>query len=316
LQVCWYHHYDNYVSCSRRHITGGIPSPTVGVKVEVFNINTKKTCHLPDLPGSRRVHHSHCGHLLCGGWGYSETRQSCLKLNPLTGDFTSTSVTLREWREDHLCWDVEGENGPTLLIGGDWSGTRRSTELVSSDGLTSSPNFNLPFDTRWACGIKTQDKFVITGGRDISSPGGVLRTVTRYSRTGQTETLPQLNVARYYHACGSYLTDEGDMVLLVTGGEQWSGVRDIALDSTEALEDIMAGTWRLTAPLPSGRYGLRAASVRNYIFVFGGGFFDENPLSDILRYNKNHTWEEVGQMKEARRGHAVAVLEDVSQLCP
>ena len=59
-------------------------------------------------------------------------------------------------------------------------------------------------------------------------------------------------------------------VLLVTGGAQYSGPeRDIYLDSTEVLEG-MAGTWRLTAPLPSTRLGLRAASVENYIFVFGG----------------------------------------------
>ena len=52
--------------------------------------------------------------------------------------------------------------------------------------------------------------------------------------------------------------------------------------------------------------------------MFTGGLDkDGNPLSDILRYNKkNNTWEEVGQMKEARGWHAVAVLEDVSQLCP
>ena len=58
-------------------------------------------------------------------------------------------------------------------------------------------------------------------------------------------------------------------VLLVTGGAQYSGgSRYINLDSTEVLED-MAGTWRLTAPLPSARHGLRAASVENNIFVFG-----------------------------------------------
>ena len=63
-------------------------------------------------------------------------------------------------------------------------------------------------------------------------------------------------------------------VLLVTGGRQWLGRRHIYLDSTEVLED-MAGTWRLTAPLPSARAGLRAASVENNIFVFG---------EDILYY--------------------------------
>ena len=39
-------------------------------------------------------------------------------------------------------------------------------------------------------------------------------------------------------------------------------------------------------------------------------------LKDILQYNTaSNTWEEVGQMKEARSGHAVAVLDDVSNLC-
>ena len=61
-------------------------------------------------------------------------------------------------------------------------------------------------------------------------------------------------------------------VLLVTGGLQYSsdtiGGRHKILASTEVLED-MAGPWRLTAPLPSALYGPTAASVGNYIFVFG-----------------------------------------------
>ena len=118
-------------------------------------------------------------------------------------------------------------------------------------------------------------------------------------------------------------------VLLVTGGAGSIYLQD----STEVLED-MAGTWRLTAPLPTARSVLRAASVDNNIFVFGqnilfililniehdifaGGYLGyPNYLKDILRYNKNHTWEEVGQMKEARYSHAAAVMEDVSNLCP
>ena len=55
----------------------------------------------------------------------------------------------------------------------------------------------------------------------------------------------------------------------MTGGGQYS---QIYLDSNEVLED-MAGTWRLTAPLPSARPGLRAASVENSIFVFGENIF-------------------------------------------
>ena len=73
-----------------------------------------------------------------------------------------------------------------------------------------------------ACGIKTQDRFVITGGLDRSYPGldrahprRNLKTVTRYRRTGQTETLAPLNVGRFLHACGSYLNDEGDNVRFI-----------------------------------------------------------------------------------------------------
>ena len=49
--------------------------------------------------------------------------------------------------------------------------------------------------------------------------------------------------------------------------------------------------------------------------IFSGGH-DGKGLMDILSYNKNHTWEEVGKMKEARYFHAVGVVQDVSKLCP
>ena len=52
-------------------------------------------------------------------------------------------------------------------------------------------------------------------------------------------------------------------VLLVTGGR---GDSNNILDSTEILEDT---TWKITAPLPSARYDLSAASIDNKIFVFG-----------------------------------------------
>ena len=128
--------------------------------------------------------------------------------------------------------------------------------------------------------------------------------MTRYSKRGETETLAQLNVARYNHACSSYLNDEGDhvrlilnisqyiisliKVLLVTGGRQDSDDDDIFFDSTEVLSDL-AGTWRLTGSLPSARSWLSAASVDNNIFVFGEiilyyNYIDHLIISDNL-YN-------------------------------
>ena len=78
-----------------------------------------------------------CGNLLCGG---VVTPTSCLLLDTSTGQF-NISVTLRQERWVHLCWNVGGEGGDTLIIGGDYSPS--STELVSPDGSTSSYSFPL-----------------------------------------------------------------------------------------------------------------------------------------------------------------------------
>ena len=57
---------------------------------------------------------------------------------------------------------------------------------------------------------------MVTGGADIYVPGSALKKVTSYTRTGEADLLPELNVARYGHACGSYLTDQGDMVRFIS----------------------------------------------------------------------------------------------------
>ena len=106
-------------------------------------------------------------------------------------------------------------------------------------------------------------------------------------------------------------------VLLVTGGLHWPRL----LDSTEILE---TNTWRISAPLPSARYGLKAASLGNTIFLFGGsgrslicsgGHDGSSELNTILKYDAtNQTWETVGEMGEKRAGHTVTLMEDVSKL--
>ena len=53
-------------------------------------------------------------------------------------------------------------------------------------------------------------------------------------------------------------------VVLVTGGGNL-GAR--YRDSTEIMVDFKA--WRPAANLPSARYGLRAASLDNKVFLFG-----------------------------------------------
>ena len=69
-------------------------------------------------------------------------------------------------------------------------------------------------------------------------------------------------------------------VLLVTGGHD-----NVWLDSTEILEDK---NWRITAPLPSPRSNLRAASIDNKILVFGRNIFIFHNINIIHYYSKYH----------------------------
>ena len=59
-------------------------------------------------------------------------------------------------------------------------------------------------------------------------------------------------------------------VLLVTGGQkEQEDRRSPILDSTEILEMKENSVWKMSAPLPSPRLGLRAATVGNSLHVFG-----------------------------------------------
>lgn len=54
----------------------------------------------------------------------------------------TTPFKLVEKRFGHLCWNINGNGGEILLLGG-WNS--ESTELIS--GGTSSANFNLQYIT-------------------------------------------------------------------------------------------------------------------------------------------------------------------------
>ena len=134
-------------------ITGGMPVAQAGDLVEVYNPQTEKTCWLYDLPDRRMFFHSYCGNLICGGKEYEEygkywnykTDRSCLILDSRVGGFYNTLVWLKQKRMGHLCWELNGEGGDFLLLGG-WH-SPASTELVNHQGRSSSTSFRLKYDT-------------------------------------------------------------------------------------------------------------------------------------------------------------------------
>ena len=60
-----------------------------------------------------------------------------------------------------------------------------------------------------ACGIDLGDSYVVTGGEYS------LQRVTQYSLTGEVTYLDDLQQGRYYHACTSFIDDNGVTVSLV-----------------------------------------------------------------------------------------------------
>ena len=88
----------------------------------------------------RRVGSTFCNNFLCGGRGASSDR-SCEKFDG--ENFEPLPVSLLGRREFHMCWGLK--SGEVILLGGHNSPT--TSEVVSADGTSSSPSFNLTTET-------------------------------------------------------------------------------------------------------------------------------------------------------------------------
>ena len=125
-------------------ITGGLNRGLWSNRVEAYNPYISKICKLPNIPETR-AGHTDCGGLVCGGFDSTSNthrnrnslvHKSCLKFGP--SGFVKATVSLRQKRLYHLCWNVsEG----VLLLGGEDSPS--TTELVLHDGSASVSKFDL-----------------------------------------------------------------------------------------------------------------------------------------------------------------------------
>ena len=64
-----------------------------------------------------------------------------------------------------------------------------------------------------ACSIELGDTVVVTGGQEAGGVPG--SRVQEYDTAGARDQLPDLNTARYDHACGHYIKDD-KVVNLIT----------------------------------------------------------------------------------------------------
>jgi len=277
-------------------------------KVEVYIPAQKKTCVLEeDLPDTYRWGATMCGGLLCGGADVPSASDYCLRLDGRT--FSKTPVERSIVQTGFSCWDL-GDRG-VLIIGYNYDdndiGDRRTTDLVSVNGSTSSPGFPLKHKIIEGCGIDLGQSFLLSGGVwQTASSDGITSIVSRYSTTGWIEDLDDLNIGRWGHACSYYTTDSGEKVPLVTGG---FGAEYKRLTSTEIYRN-KGWTDLSSAALPAPTYGLSAAgNIDNTLFVFAGG-----PTYRILKFNsKTEQWEAVGSF--SRHAFAMQVVDDAEKYC-
>ena len=68
--------------------------------------------------------------------------------------------------------------------------------------------------------------------------------------------------------------------------------------------------WKMTGPLPTPRYELRATVIENYIYVTGGHHDgDLNDLTEVLRWDpSSESWQLVGNLGFGRYDHAVVAI--------
>jgi len=161
------------------------------------------------------------------------------------------------------------------------------------------------------CSIQVSNSsMVLTGGRMVNTATNL---VSRHNlETGEVAELPGLITSRYHHACGSYHLPNLQMVL-VTGG--WDGYGPV--NSTEVLDLSSSGNgWREVGMLPSARYGLRAASLGDVLYVTGGDDGSAEDIDEVLAWDGiAETWSVAGHIAAPSTRYFQRAEESIKRLC-
>ena len=106
-------------------------------KVELFDINEKVSCTLPDLPENNgRSRHTSNGGVLCGGQatGSKDSATTCLDIS--SGSWSSSNYeTLNAKFSDHISWNL-GLRESFMLLGGGQQ--LKTTNIVHPDGFVDT----------------------------------------------------------------------------------------------------------------------------------------------------------------------------------
>ena len=163
-------------------------------------------------------------------------------------------------------------DGKFFVIGG-WRSTKKgqgildAVEVFDPVSETWSARAPIPGLHEASAAVALDGTLLLAGGWD-GTPAGYLREVLRYHDDDDTWTVyPPLSLFR----CSLAATTLSGRYALFVGGylDGWPPFRD-EVD----VYDSYSHSYIPVKPLPEGRGGLGVATVRNRIFVMGGGTYD------------------------------------------
>jgi len=202
-------------------------------------------------------------------------------------------------------------DGRVLVCGGDYGEDEagRSAEIYdpNTDTWTAAASMNVSrsyFDLV----ALNNGRVLAVGG--VTAAGECTDTAELYDPEKDEWTLTVNNMATARGLPRLTLLNDGKV--LATGG-----VTDLSFNSTDSAEiyDPDNGTWSSATPMSESRVFHSAVRLQDgKVLVAGGLFFymgnvSASPDAEIYDPGAN-TWSSVGEMTEARGGHAAAVLPD------
>ena len=104
------------------------------MKVELLSNNGSWLCYLPNMVGKRGNYLSLTGSLICGGYHFHTTLNTCINFSG--GRWQQTHI-LKQKRHGHTAW---ASPRGVLLMGGSGTGTDTTIEFVNGTTVPSLEN--------------------------------------------------------------------------------------------------------------------------------------------------------------------------------
>ncbi|TRY78664.1 hypothetical protein TCAL_14417 [Tigriopus californicus] len=176
-----------------------------------------------------------------------------------------------------------------LLMGGDYDGDKTEMTLILNANGSLDPGPDLPMAAKGFCACGLDDNHIfIAGGKD--SGGTELQTTYVLDwTTQQWASLDPMALPRYYVECGTFLSTNQELSILVVGGLQ----NQVVINPHTEIFNWPQQTWRAGPDFAFPKTFLsRMNKFDGKLFVFGGYQPTSQVfLSDIYMFiPKNESW--------------------------